>query len=356
MARLFALVLTALLVLAPMSGCIFFAPNIDPLDNCPIKGDSLCGTCIRSKCQAEVNNCCGAEACRESGISTVFTSKTEEGTTMAALDVCAGDGTKCAAALASVNRSAEGTVVNTCITTNCADACATTSATLPTTEWTCSTAASSKPCDACIHTSCADELKGCCGDASSCSSALGKEMGDCVTGDEAGCAQMKSGSLSGKDGVVRKCVKSNCAAECFGNGFPHQRCSLQGGGDYCACNNAQSASGDECSSTSVAGSRCFFTSGGCICGHYACKMTSTSSTATCTCTLTNEEDSGGCDPSDFSLSAHCCLKVGSTYESPSCKCTTIGASCFSDETEVFSCDKGSFSSAMSELRTDRCSQ
>lgn len=355
--------LLALALLVPLSGCIVIAPGFDAVDNCPIRGDSLCGTCLRAKCQADINTCCGTEGCSES-TGYGFDDENEVGTTIAALDACAGgDTARCGDQLESAYGSTAKEAVNRCVTNNCRDACVKGGASL--TKWTCSTTAPAGDCATCIYDECAAPIQSCCSEGSgygTCASILQAEMSACVAGDEPGCSAMLSGSASGKAGVLRACVKSACAEKCFGNGRKHQRCSLENGGDYCSCSDAETSSGDECSSTALPKSHCFFHRGGCMCGHYACEIHYSSSNPSCSCTLTSGKDGTGdaakCNPTTLSGTssgpegAVCCITFGTSYE---CTCDLSG-SCGASGYQVFSCDKSQFFSALTDVATDTCSQ
>lgn len=352
----------------PLSGCILIAPNYDPVANCPIHGESACGTCLRASCQGEINNCCGTKECHESQFS--IGSDDEQFTTIAALDTCAAGSSSCSLQLTDARKSPAGAAVNTCVQNKCRAECVPNA---PVAKWTCDSPHGSDACSSCIFSKCQTQLTSCCTETSSysgCPLELQDEMTSCTTGDGAGCAAMDTASTAGKAGVVRACVKQSCASKCFGNGRPHQSCTLQKGGAYCSCTNARTTSGDECSTTSVKSSHCLFTSGGCICGHYACTTANVDgSYPSCECTLTNAADgtgsAGKCNPGvlggggglDPSKVAVCCLDPGGAYDTPSCKCDTLNSGeCPSGTLQVFSCDKSSFFSALTDVQTDTCSQ
>ncbi len=358
--------LFAVLLLLPIAGCIVFVPSYDAVDNCPINGDSICGTCLRAKCQADINTCCGTEACVEASSYTL--DESEFYTTIAALDVCAGgDKAGCEDKLKSANDSTAKETVNRCVSDNCRSECLSGGSAL--TKWTCASPPGPGACATCIQTECATQVESCCTETSgygTCSGLLQTEMTACIAGDKPGCAAMRNGSGSGKAGVVRACVSRSCSDECFGNGTKHQSCTLQNGGDYCECTDATTASGDECSTTALPKSHCFFRPGGCICGYYACEIKYSSSDPACTCKMSYSKDGTGeaakCSPSTLSGSETtlkdtvCCAKLGTNgYSEMSCTCDTSGT-CASDEYTVYSCDKSQFFSALADLATDTCSQ
>lgn len=350
---------SGLVVLVPLSGCIVFVPDFEPIDNCPIRGDSLCGTCLRTNCQAEINDCCGTEECRESAYS--FEAE-EAGTTMAALDTCAsGDPQRCESALRSTRYSGAGDRVRSCLGQKCRAECVPGST---ITTWDCNAPHGTDECSSCIYSKCESQLASCCG-ASGCASLIKAEMTACTFGDAPGCAVMADGSTTGQPGVVRACVKKSCATACFGNGRPHQSCTLYDGGAYCSCHDAPEVSGDECSTKSVPDSHCFVSDGWCTCGHYACKGGGSFTYPSCSCNLSHETDGSGpsatCNPKSVSLGgpnrntpATCCIELDS-ISGPSCACDTSKSGC-SGGFEVLSCDQASFLRAMVDLETDRCSQ
>jgi hypothetical protein len=357
---------SALLLLVPLSGCILIAPNFDPVGNCPIHGDSACGTCLRANCQGEINNCCGTKECRETEYS--IGSDDETFTTVSALDTCAaGNAASCSSALTSARKSPAGTAVNSCVQNKCRAECVPNA---PVSKWTCDAPHGSDACSSCIYSTCAEPVTSCCGEGSgysACPMQLQDEMTACTTGDAPGCSAMASNSSAGKEGVVRACVEKSCADKCFGNGRPHQSCSLQGGGAYCSCSNAKEASGDECSTTTVPKSHCVFTTSGCVCGHFACTAKGDSTFPSCECNLTNATEGTGaatkCNPTtvgagglDHDSPAYCCLTPGSSYEGTKCTCETLGSTCQLDAIRVYSCDKSSFFSALADVLTDTCSQ
>lgn len=357
--------LSCLLLLVPLSGCILIAPNFDPVANCPIHGESPCGTCLRANCQGEINNCCGTKECRENQYS--LGTDDEQFTTISALDACAAGNSSCSLLLNDARKSPAGVNVNTCVQNKCRAECVPNA---PVAKWSCDTPHGDDDCSSCIFSKCESQVTSCCTEGTgygACPTVLQDEMTACTTNDGAGCATMQTNSEAGKAGVVRACVTNMCAVKCFGNGRQHQSCTLQKGGAYCTCTNAKTTSGDECSTTTVAKSHCFFTSGGCVCGHYSCVATNlVGDYPACNCTMTNATDgtgtAGKCNPDDLGVGgpqqdrvALCCLNPGDAYESPSCKCDTLNNNaCPSGSYQVFSCDKTSFFSALADVRTDSC--
>jgi hypothetical protein len=348
-----------LIALVAVAGCSFGLPDIEqPVATCPITGESDCGTCLRTKCQAEINYCCGDASCRGGD--------SESNTVLAAFDTCAaGDSTRCAESLRTSYSSFQGDVLKSCLASRCQATCAGTAAVAPTAQkWSCSSTGTVHACSMCIYKKCSSALTKCCGEGASgsCASTIEAEMSACIRADFGGCSRMLDGSEDGTAGALRGCVIDSCPDACFNTGRRHQRCTLRGGGDYCTCNNAEVSGGDECTTESVNGSdgSCFFNEKGCTCGHYACDTDGDTTFPGCHCDLINGNASGKareCNANYIGLGGYkhdqaavCCLDVSTL----TCSCKTSRTQCPDSEYSVFSCDPSQFDSAMVNLATESC--
>lgn len=360
---------SALLFLGPLAGCILIAPRYDPQPNCKITGASPCGDCLRQHCQTEINGCCGSDACSGGILSSI--SDDDSGSTMAALDTCAGgDKSRCSSQLQYARESNEGNAVTTCLANQCRDLCADSTSALA--KWTCSTPRdTTDECSACIYGKCEAKVDACCAPATdgalhgtTCESLVSTDMAACTGKDAPRCAGIPGESTSGLDGAVRGCIADACATACFGTGRQHQRCTLEGSGGYCLCTKASVKSGDECSTTTIAKGRCFFDdSGDCTCGHYACALDVDSITneASCVCSLQNKKNGTGsaaeCNPDlvaratpTTTAKGQCCL------QGTICTCTTKDYLGACPGTPIDSCDADFVLDELASGKTDSCSQ
>lgn len=332
-----------------LTSCMLVTPSIDAGDHCGFAGTSACAACLRKSCQPAIDACCNAEECRDE--STYISNAP-----LAALDACGnGPATTCAEKVKSVRKSTAADAMFGCLQGSCRTECVG-DAPVP---WSCQTPRDSEQaCAQCIYTSCGTALDACCAD-STCNptsdylrSPVLEQVGACVSGDEPGCAYVATQSTAGKDGVVRACITSKCATACFGNGRPHQSCSLQNGGLSCACSDADKASGDECSTSTVTGT-CAVAKAGCICGGWSCEPSSFG----CQCTFDGEANVvPDCTPaSSRSKSGKCCLELGD--QTISCRCEGQ-SSCYTSQFEVSSCEESVATAALQRANriTTRCSQ
>jgi hypothetical protein len=348
-------------VLFGVSSCVLLtaATGFEAGEHCGFTGSGACATCLRTSCQAKIDACCNDSTCRASDYATKQP--------LAAIDACGtGPAATCAAKVKS-ERAETGTAQGemfSCLETSCREACLAGER----TTWTCASPRdSTSTCAACIYTSCTKPLEACCGDTSCASppDSAGKypsrsvmgEVDACVAGDAPGCAGMLDESDSGKDGALRTCIANQCTSACLGNLRPHQRCTLRGGGAYCSCQNAETASGDECG-TSTVGGTCLATSTGCACGAWSCAFRSSSPNYDCTCEIGASGGGSSECSADRYRDGVCCIKVD--YDgSLVCRCTTTstGASrCSTSEATIASCDLATVKSTYPKLATDRCSQ
>jgi hypothetical protein len=318
------------------SGCIVFVSPIDTGEHCTIAGDSSCAACIRTKCQPTVDACCSATSCSGSA---------DDGRTnklLDSVDACGrGDRNACITNLSTPRLGAEDEALRTCVTSECYAECVEGGTIGSSSEgratWTCGLPRrTDKPCAACIYDECAKALDDCCADsACSKSSAIQKDIGACVAGDEPGCAYLGKGNTSGFDGVVRACIIDSCADKCMGDGRPHASCNLYSGGQYCACTNAETSKGPECSSAKVGGN-CVVGKDGCTCGSYSCGST----TDGCSCNFEGGNEGTSCSirKDDPDSSAPCCIRL--TDQGVSCKCSRYSG-CYAslDEYGISSCDR-----------------
>ena len=350
-----------LVVLFGVSSCVLLtaATGFEAGEHCGFTGSGACATCLRTSCQAKIDACCNDSSCRASEYAARQP--------LAAIDACgSGPASACAAKLESERTTTEGAGLEmfTCLEASCREACLAGER----TTWRCeSPREPANACARCIYASCTEQLDACCGDTT-CANTPGStgtypahavlgEVDACVAGDAPGCAGMLDESDSGKAGVLRTCIASKCETQCLGNLRPHQSCTLQSGGRYCTCRDAETSGGDECS-TSTVGGTCLATNKGCSCGAWGCAFRSSSPNYDCTCEI------GGDGGSDTECNAAhyqegvCCIKAD--YDgSLVCRCTTTvtGASgCSSDEATISSCSLASVKAAYPKLATERCSQ
>ena len=128
----------------PAIGCILIAPDsFTSVDHCPIPGTSACAVCMKASCQAPYDACCTSSDCRNNSL----TDTTAE-TFIDAVDQCA-KGDNCSVALAGAQTSAQGTSLESCMTTNCRSQCKATDevvpiANAPTCEYACTSGGTGK--------------------------------------------------------------------------------------------------------------------------------------------------------------------------------------------------------------------
>lgn len=338
-------VLAALAFVAPLVGCVLVAPPLDIGDHCGIQGDTECATCIRKSCEAPIDACCGSSSCAGASV-------------LGDMDACGrGENPRCVDSLATARTTKTEEDVRACASKSCRDVCtkgATGSGgTQP--KWTCTTAREpASACGTCVYEKCGTALDTCCED-SSCKndSTIQTDVGACVAGDAPGCVygQTDNRSTSGQQGVVRKCILDSCKSVCFGEGYPHTSCTLQAGGTYCTCADAEKSNGTACDAT-VVGGRCIRGTEGCTCGNYEC-----SGSSECSCSFHGESSSA---PSTCRLSGSaergaCCLRVES--QGVSCKCGQYeSCSASLDEYDITSCDLDDVLARASQLFVTTCSR
>ena len=189
-----------------------------------------------------------------------------------------------------------------------------------------------------------------------------------ASGDEPACAyRLKTDSSreSGLGGVLRKCVREDCATTCVGDGSFHQRCMLQNGAASCTCSDSPNKMGDACSKEAVKSGRCYETEGGCVCGHFSCRTKRDGLYSTCTCDLSGAVEGGpesdfcsfeslGVTPSTPRDNSCCLTRSGPTV---SCKCERINGDCASGGKRVPSCDRDYLlNTALKPYATNVCSK
>ncbi len=320
----------AALVLLPASGCTLVVTSFEHTDHCQIAGSSSCGTCIRQKCQASVDTCCGDASCRgEEGHSAILDS----------LDSCAsGDRIRCAAGIASAGTGTSA-AVGSCVRSMCKAECIGTA--VVEVPWTCgSTPPSDEPCAKCVLDSCAAAIAECCM-STSCAEdpAVAADIGSCIGGDTGRCTyRIAAGGTSGLAGKIRGCIAKSCASACVGR--THEQCDYRASGSYCSCSDAEQASGPACPGTTVTGD-CVLGAQGCTCGNYECKDTS-SSYFKCSCQFTGL--SASTQDCDKGQKGACCLSFSG--QGPTCECSELKSSCYKDEYSVESCSIDSLRSVL----------
>lgn len=331
-ARAFALLgrsLWAALFVVQSTGCVLVVPPIDHSSgHCQFTGSSACATCLRASCQTTVDACCNDTSCAgDDGHAAILD----------ALDECgSGNASKCAAGIGA-GESTAAAAVRSCVSTTCKAACL---GDIPVkVEWSCAAARTNEDaCSTCIYDKCASSLDECCGD-SSCSKStdLADDLGACTGGDKPGCTYLVTKSESGFEGKVRACIAKQCGTTCM-DARTHQSCSLQSGGAYCACADAETAKGPDCSVAAVGGN-CVLGEKGCTCGHYSCSSTSSGSLGSCSCDFHGEAGaSTQCNVQRSGGSGRCCLKRGDRGFTCECKDYLSSCSVSSGEYSVPTCN------------------
>ena len=357
---------SALLVMAPATGCSVVMPPIEHGAHCAFPGSGACATCLRTGCQAPIDACCNDPSCAgDEGHSGILDG----------LDACGGaDTAKCAEWLGDAESGAAGNL-RACVTTTCKAACLG-DAVVPV-KWSCKAARTTDTaCAQCLYgdagaadggdatgaASCAGVLDECCGDpACSKSASLADDLGRCTSGDAPGCAFLATRSMSGFEGKVRACVIKTCAAACMGDGRFHESCSLEGGGAYCSCSEAEKPSGPECSGAKVGGGdgSCVLGEKGCTCGHYTCEASSSSYSDGCSCDFRGAPGgSTRCDvvrkSSGSSTTGRCCIKR--EERGFSCECKDYLSSCLgTDEYDTPTCDVDDVMPRLANVLVSKCS-
>jgi hypothetical protein len=368
------------LALAPTAGCVVVMPPLEHGEHCAFVGSGACATCLASSCQASIDACCSDKACAgDDGHSAVLD----------AVDACGGgDAAACAAHLGDAQGKSAGVgAVRACVTTTCRAACL---GDVPVpVRWSCEAprAANDNACARCVlgqapgagddagspttsapasatpATSCASALAECCDDAS-CqkSTSLADDVGRCVSGDAPGCAFLTTRSMSGFEGKVRACITKTCATECMGDGRLHESCSLEGGGAYCSCSDAEASGGAACSGAKVDGSdgTCVLGEKGCTCGHYACERSGSSASGGCSCDFRNGPGgSTRCDVARTNTGSGttdgvCCIKRED--RGFSCACVDYLSSCLgTGEYETPTCDLADVMPRLKNVLVSACS-
>ena len=317
--------LWAALVLLPASGCALVVTSFEHTDHCQITGSSACGTCLRQKCQAPIDSCCGDASCRgEDGHSAILDS----------LDSCAGGSqSECATGIATAG-AGMGAAVGSCVSSMCKAECL--GDAVVSVPWSCtSTPSKEKACAKCVLDSCAADIAECCGSSSCASdSTVADDIGSCIGGDIGRCTyRLVNEGTTGLQGKVRGCIAKQCGTVCGGR--THQQCDYRAAGAYCSCSDAEKASGPACPGTTVTGD-CVLGKDGCTCGNYTCRDTSSTSFNACSCTFTGASaDTFGQECNRPSKEGVCCLKFAD--QGPTCECSELKTSCYSDEYSVDSC-------------------
>lgn len=337
---------SVLAVALPLFGCVLVAPPIDAGDHCGIQGATDCATCIRDNCQAPIDACCVSTTCASAPV-------------LEDIDACGrGENPRCVDALATARTTKAEEDVRACASKSCRDVCTkgATGSGGKQPKWTCTTAREpGNACATCVYDKCGDTLDTCCGE-SSCKndSTIQADVGACVAGDAPGCVygQTDDRSTSGQAGVVRKCILDSCKAFCFGDGYPHASCSLQAGGTYCTCSDAEASNGTRCDPTLVGG-RCIRGREGCTCGNYECVGGSG-----CSCSFDGEAGTASttcrAPTSSSGDRGVCCLRVQS--QGVTCTCSTFSSCSGSDEYDIASCDLEDVLAKASRLFVDACSR
>ena len=330
MSRLLAVMAFVAAAVLPSAGCVLVVPELQHDPHCGFTGTSACGTCLKTSCQTAIDACCSDSACNGGdGHSEALD----------AIDACAGGNQDaCASGLGGAVSGTAG-AMRTCVTTTCKDACVG-NVTVPVvpSKWTCDTTRTNdNACATCVYGMCGTSLDACCGD-SSCkdSSTLQDDVGRCTSGDAPGCAYLTTEGTSGYEGAVRGCITTKCATKCMGDGRLHQSCSLEGGGTYCSCSDAEKSSGVACTAAAMGGT-CVRGAKGCTCGHYTC-INSTSSLGGCSCSFRGSDDTATtCDVDRTgSMAGICCIKREDTGFT--CGCETYKTKCYSDEYDTPTCN------------------
>jgi hypothetical protein len=335
------------------TGCIALVQPFDVGDHCTIVGETACAACVRTKCQTQVDTCCGATYC---GLGVDGFLSAGKSDVLEAVDRCgAGDKAACASKLASKRSGKEEESVRACVTTSCNAECLGDAAGVVDDTglaWTCDLPRDSeKSCGSCIYDECAGALDDCCSD-DTCSrdTSLQGLVGGCaVAEDPALCVyRYLNRSTSGVAGPVAKCMQASCAAACFGDGRSHTRCSLYSDGAYCACTDAERSSGQPC--VKASDTHCALGKSGCTCGRYAC---SAGARDGCSCSLHGTGEETSCAPSQDSST--CCVVIGDG--GPRCTCDPNATSCSTSlgEYEISSCDEDVFLAKIADLLVDSCS-
>lgn len=318
----------AALLFVALMGCVLVAPPLDIGDHCRIEGDTECAACIRRSCQPAIDACCASSSSSAASV-------------LEDMDACGrGENPRCVDALSTARTTKVEEDVRACASKSCREACtkgATGSGSSPR-KWTCATAREpASDCGACVYGSCSAAIDACCADTS-CKNdhSIQVDVGACVAGDAPGCVygQTDARSDSGEAGVVRKCILDKCPTRCFGDGYPHARCTLFAGGTYCSCADAEESSGSACTAKAVGGGDCVRGRKGCTCGSYECSSTSRG----CSCSFTGEPgERAACSLSPSADGGECCLKVDGA--GLGCACNQY-SSCVAElsEYKVSSCD------------------
>ena len=259
--------LVALSVFA--GGCIFFVDTTDLGLACRFDGDdsTACGKCVASSCQAAVNACCAADACKGS---------------LGDLDRC-GRGAGCATLLGTAPGVAPRDALIGCIQTSCAATCTATGDTDGGSD-----GASS----------------GSSGGSGSSGASSGSSGGSGSSGASSG-----SSGASGSSGTSGTSGSSGAAPNCFSVG-PNCRCTVQSGGNNAAC-DAKSMGVLATAVICCADTNYPANGSSCMCSWIGCGAAGSS----CLCGPGNAAPGGTCDkPGDPAWD--CCTQTGA----PECIC------------------------------------
>jgi hypothetical protein len=330
--------------LLALSSCVLVVSPEDIGDHCTFHGSTACSTCIRSKCQAQVDTCCRDKTCLEQGSPRM----------MDAIDKCGvGDAFSCATAVRSQQQGSAATLRD-CLSRECASECTKLApdAAIPAAAWKCESPRDPiTDCAKCIYDSCGPQIDACCKDTLCTApyySEMRMDMGACTTGDQRACAFMAyTKSVDGVDGALRACIARTCGESCVGDALPYYQCSLHSAGAYCTCTAAEKPGTTTCTRGSTKGD-CVVTdkAKGCVCGGYSCSGT----TSGCSCAF---DSLGGGTTCKAASGEVCCLDLsGSTV---SCRCQS--SQCSSGEYSVTSCSYADVKTALEKGKrlVDECS-
>lgn len=319
------------LLTVALVGCVLVVPPLDVSRTCAIEGASDCAACIRTSCQVEVNGCCGDEACARPTFGPSL---------LEAVDACGRGGSDaCDEALRVGPQTAAGEAMRACIVKECPSSCAAGRAAdggVTLRPWSCeSPRTPTIDCARCVYSSCAEELDRCCSQPScAADSEMKEDVAACVGGDVRGCAYSRQRSSAGEAGIVRRCLVESCGEACMGDGLPHTRCSIFGGGTSCSCSDAPTSGESECTSALVGG-ECVLGTAGCRCGSYSC----TSSYRKCGCGFDGDAPGEPCTRGAVPEATRCCLLLED--RGVSCVCDDWSESCEAERGEfsIESCEQ-----------------
>lgn len=323
--------LAAAAVALALGGCVLVVPPMEASRTCAIAGDTECAACIRASCQAEVNGCCGDRDCAAPVLGESL---------LAAVDTCGERGASaCEDAMRIGFQTAAGEALRTCVLDECPSSCGSGAAPdggASVRPWSCeSPRAPTTDCARCVYASCGSAIDRCCGQPSCDSDGeLEDDLAACVGGDARACAYVRQRSDAGEAGIVRRCLVDSCAEACMGDGLPHTRCSIFGGGTSCSCSDAPSSGDSECTAALVGGT-CVLGRAGCRCGAYSC----TASYRKCGCGFDGDAPGEPCSRATVPEARRCCVLLED--RGVSCLCDDWSDTCDveSGEFAIDSCEE-----------------